>query len=457
MIPRSMYISSYIRRIQVIHPSHILTHSRYISANTISKDIQQVGKHNFRTPRSYKRVVIVGTVMTIISYSLYIDSEYAVINEMVKRFENPLLNKWDEVDSGTVITRENNNNSDEFIELLPRENIENLLKPLLYNKNNAKMYAAIVGEIGTGKSTAVRKAIRSIQGPKGVIYCLIQAENNYFTELCTALGIRITNNYFQQYVLKFIAPGKGIPIVPTMPTSNDPNILWNRILKPLIETAAIKYKTIYKKQPVLVIDAADKIAKINPTFFRYLQEFAKESVDKGIIRIIFVFSDNANLPILMDPSNSYNSRLGTIIDIGDISDIDAITFLQNQYKIEKSRATEIVNTITGGRFTMLNIYGKRGITEPLDNIRNELNNKTGAIFNDLHLNPSAPIFHKLIEAGTDGLSATIVSKLLNNQMCELLTQCKLLSFHANCTYTVYDRHIEMFIKAKIQAQAKEGK
>jgi len=433
MFARSVHIPLFFRQIRVINPSHVLTQARYASTSTSSNDIKQslrnIAKRIALVTMGYK-VLAFGTVVGALGYTLYYDSEYAVINEMVKRFENPSLQEWDESDAATIIAR---------------DDIQKLIKPLIHNENYEKMYAAIVGESGTGKSTAVRKAIRSINGAKGVIYCLIASESEYSSELQTALAFRATNDYFQRYISKFIAQKEAIPTTPKTET----DITWYKI-KPLLKAAAIKYKSIHKKQPVLVIDAADKLAKWNSVFFRYLQEFAKESADSGIIRVVFVFSDSVALPTLRDKTNSYNSRLGTIVEVGDIADEDAIKFLEKQYKMENTKATEMVKTITGGRFKMLYEYGKS--TDTLAKIREELNDDAETTLNYLKISPSAPIFFKLLEAGPSGLPIKIASTLIEKEKCSLLLQNNIISQHPNRRYTFYSRQIEKYIQSKIEQQ-----
>lgn len=200
----------------------------------------------------------------------------------------------------------------------------------------------------------------------------------------------------------------------------------------------------------MVIDAADKLAKWNSVFFRYLQEFAKESADSGIIRVVFVFSDSVALPTLRDKTNSYNSRLGTIVEVGDIADEDAIKFLEKQYKMENTKATEMVKTITGGRFKMLYEYGKS--TDTLAKIREELNDDAETTLNYLKISPSAPIFFKLLEAGPSGLPIKIASTLIEKEKCSLLLQNNIISQHPNRRYTFYSRQIEKYIQSKIEQQ-----
>lgn len=121
-------------------------------------------------------------------------------------------------------------------------------------------------------------------------------------------------------------------------------------LEPLLRKAAIAFREKHKRTPVLVMDAADRIAQQDAKLFSHVQDFAKECADNNTLLVVFVFSDGTPPPVFMLAS-AVSRAICPVV--GDISDAAAINFLKTAYGKDEKTATEIVETIAGGRFPLL--------------------------------------------------------------------------------------------------------
>jgi chromosomal replication initiation ATPase DnaA len=54
---------------------------------------------------------------------------------------------------------------------------------------------------------------------------------------------------------------------------------------------AIKYKQEYKRVPVLIIDNANRLAQKKQELLDHLQDYAKDTADKGTVTVVFVSSE----------------------------------------------------------------------------------------------------------------------------------------------------------------------
>jgi hypothetical protein len=99
-----------------------------------------------------------------------------------------------------------------------------------------------------------------------------------------------------------------------------------------------------------VIDNCNIFAKKFEEEFSMLQDWAKEMADRGLVRVVFVASEGF-VPRLLR-SRSSKSRMGSIKEIGDISDETAKSFLIKQ-NLPSELAERLVSEVTGGRFQYL--------------------------------------------------------------------------------------------------------
>ena len=158
---------------------------------------------------------------------------------------------------------------------------------------------------------------------------------------------------------------------------------------------------------MLVIDAADNVAKTNPVFFNDLQDFAKVCADAGSLRIIFVSSEGAALP-LMHLSSAWSRMLKPPYEVPDIGSEEAVAFLVRR-GLDRSRAVEAVRDITGGRFSLLH----------------------------------HPLFRELCTSKITTINAAIA--LLSRDKIDALLKANILAAHPDGTYTTHARHVEVFL------------
>ena len=92
------------------------------------------------------------------------------------------------------------------------------------------------------------------------------------------------------------------------------------------------YLAKYKRPPVLVIDAADKIYKKNPNLLLDIQALAKDGADSGCLRVVFVISETSAFE--MPQSHSHASRSRTFL-VGEIEDDEAVDWLRRRREQER--------------------------------------------------------------------------------------------------------------------------
>ena len=365
-----------------------------------------------------------------------LESEEGVVAHMCAVFEAGGKPGWDAA-------------FDDAVEQVVRPAVAADITTILRPGPDFHKYGAIVGACGTGKSTAVRQAIRALAAESkntskdvGVVYFTTpSAMCDFSAQLARVVGY-YTPTYFFSGVTKerAVLPIAGDePIATWVPVSN------------LLVKAAVKYKARHGVAPTLVLDAMDLVAKQDPAFFATVQDFAKATADGGLLRVVFVFGDGHALPLLL--SSSASTRLVTY-EIGDIADEDAIAYLQSRYGETRNAAQtrELVETITGGRFPLLQSYGAS--STPLAAVRNELCCDTAA---DLYLagvRPTHPLFSAL--ASSAFLYPDAALTLMEKPAIDELLRCNILAVHADNTYTFYNRHVEAYIKAQLAPEAQRA-
>ena len=196
----------------------------------------------------------------------------------------------------------------------------------------------------------------------------------------------------------------------------------------------------------LVIDAADLVAKKSEEFFHDLQEFAKKCADKKTMSVVFVSSEGVVLPLLMRASSW--SRAHDPFEVGDIPDVDAVTYLVKR-GVPRDRAEDAVRTITGGRLALLIRYVGSHATKTNDQIRTELETDTGSALLKEALAADHALFRRLAAVGR--LNKREAEALVGASKLEALLTSNVLSAHPDRTYTFHARHVEIFIRASVAA------
>ena len=322
--------------------------------------------------------------------------------------------------------------------------LASILRPSVVDK-----YAVIVGPSGTGKSTSVRKVIRALiaEGAgagtgAGVVYC---ATTELITDFSRNLGesvrFREPVDFVDSFYRLFTRETKEKASAPLQ--MYEPRATWSPLAK-LLKKSAILYKVKHGKAPTLVLDAMDLVAKEDTKFFAQVQDFAKACADGGIMRVVFIFSDGDALPLLL--SSSAESRCDTdqVYEVGDISDDDAVKFVVSRYGKDKQLAKELVETITGGRFTLLQNYGKT--TKPLDAIREVLDNKTGANMLRANVSPTHPLFKALV---SKPVKTKLAHEILPEAKVAALLRLNILAVHPDGSYTFNNHHVEAYVKKEL--------
>ena len=171
------------------------------------------------------------------------------------------------------------------------QRIQAILQPTPEDKKYN--YFVVVGGTGTGKSTAIREAVSGLPSPRGAIYCDAPPDP---AVLAVALAEAV--DYDPNTIDLF---GRLKRLI-SLRTEEVPKVELNALLRELARLA-VAYEAKHGRQPVLVIDAADFIAKRDPVLMRSLQDFAKGQADKDGIRIVFASCEGPTLPLMMASSS----------------------------------------------------------------------------------------------------------------------------------------------------------
>ena len=307
-------------------------------------------------------------------------------------------------------------------------------------------YAVIVGPSGTGKSTSVRKVVRALiaegEGGAGagvVYFTTRELLADFSQDLAKVVGYRTPIDFFDR-IRRFVT-GETKEQVAAPQQRYEPRATWSPLSR-LLAASATVYKEKHGKAPTLVLDAMDLVAKKDPVFFSEVQDFAKACADGGIMRVVFIFSDGDALPLLLSSSAGSRCDKDQVYEVGDISDADAVNFVVSRYGKKEQLAKELVETITGGRFTLLQNYGKS--TKPLDAIRKVLDNKTGDNLHDANVAPTHPFFNVLL--ASKSIDTKKAHELLTKTSVQALLRLNILAVHPDGTYTFNNHHVEAYVK-----------
>ena len=235
---------------------------------------------HLRTNIAVSLVAVLGVVA-----AHYFLGEATVVRRMVAAFEDGgvQVGLWAPSLPWDVEFRAN-----DALATVPRPVLVANLTALLRPERTAQ-YALVVGESGTGKSTAVRNTVRSLPSPKGTIYFSTpELVASFSSDLARAVG------YASPYVpLASVFGWLG----GQAPSARADGVAWPELFHALKE-AATRFHAKHARPAVLVIDAADFVAKEDSHFLEQLQNFAKVCADMGTLRVIFVSSDGSLLPVM---------------------------------------------------------------------------------------------------------------------------------------------------------------
>ena len=331
--------------------------------------------------------------------------------------------------------------------------IASILRPSIVNK-----YAIIVGPGGTGKSTAVRKVVHALiaEGAGGAgagvaHFSTRELLADFSQDLARAVGYRTPINFLdrmRRYITGEIKEQAAPPL-----QRYEPRASWSPLSR-LLMSAAKLHKARHGRAPTLVLDAMDVIAKKDAAFFGEVQEFAKACADGGILRVVFIFSDGDALPPLLSSSAESRCDKDQIYEVGDISDNDAIKFVASRYGKSEALARELVETITGGRFTLLQSYGKTA--KPLAAIRQVLDIETNLRLKAAGVRPTHPLFKALsLAAASAGIHNDAAAEMLELSKISALLRLNILAVHPDGTYTFNSRRVEARIREALEYEQQQ--
>ena len=311
----------------------------------------------------------------------------------------------------------------------------------------SKQYVLVVGESGTGKSTAVRSAARSLPQPSGCVYFSApELAASFSTGLALAVG------FFRPFepLASFYDWWGGQRGGHAGP-SEEPGATWAALREALLRAAAV-YRARHGRPAVLVIDAADYVAKKRPDFFGDLQDFAKVCADAGSLRVVFVSSEGVALP-LMRASSAWSRSLKPPYEVRDIADGAAREFLVSR-GVDDARgaAGEAVHTVAGGRFALLlDVASAAAAGKNIAAIRGELHVATSAVLKGLGLAPGHALFRELVAHGRVMSDAAL--DLAPADALAALLRANILALHPDGGYSFHARHVESFFRERGAAAA----
>ena len=312
------------------------------------------------------------------------------------------------------------------------EDLTQLLRP-----DKKAQYAVVVGAAGTGKSTAVRRAVRSLNEPKGAVYFLPPTLlTSFASELARVLGYYRPVRWADRVVRLVTGETEEVQ---APPLAAEPQATWS-VLEPCLVNAAARYRAKHGKPAALVLDGMDLVAKKEPGFYLKVQDYAKKCADAGILSVVLVFGDGRALPLLQ--SSSAISRAGIIYEVGDVSDDDAVKWLTEEYNVVAIRAAALVDSVAGGRFPLLMMCGTS--TKSVDDLSDLLDRKTEVNLLRVGVDPTAPLFRTLLSSNS--VKEVVAFKLMPENKVQELLSLNILSAHPDSTYTFYDRHAMRFMQ-----------
>ncbi|CAG8532037.1 11459_t:CDS:2 [Scutellospora calospora] len=314
--------------------------------------------------------------------------------------------------------------------LVKRENLENALKEIL--QLSFQKYFLISGEHGTGKTTLVQNVILNLQEPKGVIHFECPSDVKEFAKnLSKYLDCQLYPFKLQDIIMQLTTNAIRKEQDGHSEYSN-----WNLLSMQLLRTANY-YMKKYKRPIVLILDQVDRIAKDDPKFLRILQDFAKDCADKGTLVIVFIASEGL-VPQIMKSRSAW-SRASIPFQVGDISDEEAVKFLQDS-GIDKKKAEDAVKYLTGGRFTLLKDVQLLNRVNP-DNFFENLN--------AVELPGNHEFFINLIEV--DRIDIDKAKTIIPLKMIHKLIETNILKEHDDYTVSFHSRYIDTYFKEVIIA------
>jgi hypothetical protein len=389
-------------------------------------------KDGFKITFDFIKVVSTVVGLAGAAYALWTYSPRVVSGNVLQTFESGGKLGWDEgfgKDADAVVKR---------------PDVETQLKEFFYPTPEGDLSAAyvlVIGEHGTGKSTAVRRVVREREGINGAIYVNVPEEVHLFGGVvAAAVGLPLLTVDVEGTFFRFLN-------LDTNKVREEPAGTWRKAAIAITQ-AASKFRRKHKRPAVLIIDSAERLAKKNPEFLANLQDFAKDRTDEGSLRMVFVSSDGSVLEQFL--SRSAKSRMWKLpFEVGDISDKEAVEFLKRK-GVEQEQAEEAVRDITGGRFELLNDYFRVWWSAGNDATRQELFGETKKSLRLAGLSAHHELFRTLVlQKYVRDDPARDLCGDQHDQILRSLLDKNIIAEHPNRTFTFHSRHVESFFKQEV--------
>jgi hypothetical protein len=391
----------------------------------------------YKSNKNFLKIAATGltviTALGIITYynvpvSLPLESEVDVVLHAFEKGRG--LETFSEVDKDATIDRQ--------------DLVQKLL--LIVRPKISKSYAVIVGENGTGKSTAVRKSLSALEQPIGAVYfnCPMAADQ-FSIALSRLIAFReqvdIKGGMIR--LLEFTTKEKKVP-----DPKDEPLATFNTLIQPLMDAAA-KFKSKHTRPMVLIIDSADILAKQNPAFLNILQDFAKLCADIGDLRIVFISGDGSALSLLK-ARGSWSRADNPPFEIGEIPDDVAVEYLKKK-GVRDDQAKLAVANLTGGLFVSLLGYASasaKGMT--YEQLAERLDRALDSKLSDMETSVNNALFRHLVKHRSIGTNEARRVIGMKKDQLDLLLKNNILAVHPNVTYTFHDRHTATWFSREVK-------
>ncbi|RPA92041.1 hypothetical protein L873DRAFT_1818382 [Choiromyces venosus 120613-1] len=197
--------------------------------------------------------------------------------------------------------------------------IESILKP----QGGYARYNMIVGNHRTGKTTLVHHVGHQLDG---ILYVNISPNNvtdkTFVEEFAKAFHWTPTTHFWCDMLLSYWGISAG--------EAADDRAILVKGFKEFHNQAKV-FKKNKGRSPVLVLDNINHLAQVNPKLLNILQDMAKGAADDRLFITVSVTSEGGTLIQMLGKfCRSVSSRLGKVMEIGDMNHDEAIDFLCNK-------------------------------------------------------------------------------------------------------------------------------
>ena len=259
-------------------------------------------------------------------------AHYGLISRSRWRLETPILKKIEKGTKPKLIPN--------FV-TIDRPSVEDDLNAILHPIKLDNKFGVVIGPSGTGKTAVLRKLC--LRRPEGIVYYEVFDPVCFAQDLGKAAGMVLRPTGVIDFVFSYLTQN-SYPQYHVIP-NDESGVAY--VLDKLGEQAE-KFKSKYGRQPVLVIDGVDLLAKEDKQVFLKLVDRAKFLSNSRTVKVVLVSSEGSVIPLIKKSSS--RSRMAKIVEVVDIPDDKALQYLM--YAVPKELAEKIV-PLCGGRFVHL--------------------------------------------------------------------------------------------------------